>query len=79
MSDTVSAVVGTDETVSVTLAPVNTTSDVSFSSSDTSVFTVTKVSNTSVKVVPVAAGSGTLTAITENGKKATSAVTVTTA
>lgn len=79
MSDTVSAVVGTDETVSVTLAPVNTTSDVNFSSSDETVFTVTKVSNTSVKVVPVAAGTGTLTAITENGKKATSAVTVTTA
>ena len=79
MNATTSAVVGTDETVSVTLAPVNTTSDVSFSSSDEAVFTVTKVSNTSVKVVPVAAGTGTLTAITENGKKATSAVTVTTA
>lgn len=76
MNSTTSATVGTDATVSVTLAPVNTTSDVTFSSSDTSVFTVTKVSNTSVKVVPVAAGTGTLTAITENGKKATSAVTV---
>lgn len=79
MDATVTAVVGTDETVSVTLTPVNATSDVTFSSSDTAVFTVTKVSNTSVKVVPVAAGTGTLTAITENGKKATSAVTVTTA
>ena len=76
MDSTVSATVGTDETVTLTITPANSTSDITFSSSDEEVFTVTKVSNTSVKVVPVAAGTGTLTALSENGKKATSAVTV---
>ena len=79
LPDTVSAVVGTDSTVTLTITPANATSDITFSSSDEEVFTVTKVSNTSVKVVPVAAGTGTLTAISENGKTDTSAVTVTSA
>ena len=74
--DDVSATLGADSTVSVTLTPDGATSDISFSSSNTAVFTVTKVSNTSVKVTPVAVGSGTLTAISENGKKGTATVTV---
>ena len=77
--DDVSATLGADSTVSVTLTPDDATSDISFSSSNTSVFTVTKVSNTSVKVTPVAVGTGTLTAIAENGKKGTATVTVTSA
>ena len=76
LPSTTSATVGTDETVTLTITPANATSDITFSSSDEEVFTVTKVSNTSVKVVPVSAGTGTLTALSENGKKATSAVTV---
>lgn len=76
LPDTVSAVVGTDSSVTLTLTPANATSDITFTSSDEEVFTVTKVSNTSVKVVPVAAGTGTLTAVSENGKTDTSAVTV---
>lgn len=75
----VSATLGADSTVSVTLSPADTTSDISFSSSNKSVFTVTKVSNSSVKVTPVAVGTGTLTAIAENGKKGTATVTVTSA
>lgn len=75
--DDVSATLGADSTVSVTLTPDDATSDISFSSSNTAVFTVTKVSNTSVKVTPVAVGTGTLTAISENGKKGTATVTVT--
>ena len=74
--DDVSATLGADSTVSVTLTPDDATSDISFSSSNTAVFTVTKVSNTSVKVTPVAVGTGTLTAISENGKKGTATVTV---
>lgn len=73
----VSATVGTDETVSVTLDPANATSDIQFSSSDTSVFTVTKISNSSVKVHPVAAGTGVLTALAENGVDGEADVTVT--
>jgi len=76
LPSTTSATVGTDETVTLTITPANATSDITFSSSDEEVFTVTKVSNTSVKVVPVSAGTGTLTALSENGKKSTSAVTV---
>ena len=72
----VSASVGTDETVSVTLTPANATTDIDFSSSDTTVFTVTKISNSSVKVHPVAAGEGVLTALGENGIKTTADVTV---
>ena len=75
-SDSVSATIGTDETVTLTLTPADATSDITFSSSDTAIFTVTKVSNTSVKVVPVKAGSGTLGAVSENGKTATVEVTV---
>lgn len=75
----VSATLGSDSTVSVTLSPEGATSDISFSSSNTAIFTVTKVSNTSVKVTPVAVGEGTLTAIAENGKKGTATVTVTSA
>lgn len=76
MPDTVSATVGTDSSVTLTITPADATTDVEFSSSDEEVFTVTKVSNTSVKVVPVAAGTGTLTALAENGLSDTSAVTV---
>lgn len=76
LPDTVSATVGTDATVTLTITPADATTDVEFSSSDEEVFTVTKVSNTSVKVVPVSAGTGTLTAIAENGLSDTSAVTV---
>ena len=76
LPDTVSATVGTDSSVTLTITPADATSDIEFSSSDEEVFTVTKVSNTSVKVVPVAAGTGTLTAVSENGLTDTSAVTV---
>ena len=75
--DDVSATLGAPSTVSVTVTPEGATSDISFSSSNTSIFTVTKVSNSSVKVTPVAVGEGTLTAISENGKKGTATVTVT--
>lgn len=65
------------ETLTITLTPANTTSDVEFVSSDPEVFTVTKNSNTSVTVTPVAVGEASLTATTENGKSNTVKVTVT--
>lgn len=76
LPDTTSANVGTDMTVTLTITPENATSDVTFSSSDETVFIVSKVSNTEVTVTPLAEGTGTLTAVTENGKEATSEVTV---
>lgn len=70
-------VVGTDETLTLTLTPANATSDIEFSSSDKTVLTVSKVSNTSVSVHPVASGTAKVNAVSENGKKSSCTVTVT--
>ena len=72
----VTATVGTDETVTVTLTPNGATSDIDFISSDEDVFTITKISNTSIKVHPVAAGTGEITAVADNGVTTTADVTV---
>lgn len=77
LPSTESMVVGTDETLTLTLTPSNATSDITFSSSDKSVLTVSKVSNTSVSVHPVAAGTAKVNAVSENGKKSSCTVTVT--
>ena len=50
------------EEVYVTLTPVNATSTISYSSSDEGVFTVSKVSNTEIKLYPKSLGTATLTA-----------------
>ena len=77
LGNDISATVGTNANVTVTLTPSGATSDVDFVSSNTAVFTVTKVSNTSATVVPVAAGSAKLTATTDNGLSDDVTVTVT--
>jgi hypothetical protein len=77
LPSTESMVVGTDETLTLTLTPANATSDIEFSSSDKTVLTVSKVSNTSVSVHPVAAGTAKVNAVSENGKKSSCTVTVT--
>ena len=79
LPSTESMVVGTDETLTLTLTPANATSDIEFSSSDKTVLTVSKVSNTSVSVHPVAAGTAKVNAVSENGKKSSCTVTVTSA
>ena len=73
----VSATLGTDETVTVTLTPNGATSDIDFVSSKETVFTITKISNTSIKVTPVGVGTATLTAVADNGVTTTATVTVT--
>lgn len=65
------------ETLSITLTPSNTTSDVKFSSDNAEIFTVEKVSNSQVTVTPVAVGTANLTALTDTGKSSTVKVTVT--
>ena len=61
---TTSIAVGSDETLTATLTPNNTTyTGVTWSSSDTSVATV----NASGKVTAVAAGTAVITATTERG------------
>lgn len=66
------------ETLEITLTPSGATTDVEFSGDNDSVFTVEKISNTSVKVTAVADGEGILTAKTDNGLSDSVTVTVTT-
>ena len=66
----------TGKAVTVTLTPEGATSDIDFISSDTSVFTVTKVSNTSIKLYPKKVGTGVLTAVADNGETTEADVTV---
>lgn len=65
------------ETLEITITPEDATNDVEFTSSDETVFTVTKVSNSSVTVTPLKVGEGVLTAKTDNGLIATADVEVT--
>ena len=65
------------ETLEITLTPSTTTSDVEFESSNTQIFTVTKKANNSVTVTPVAVGSASLTATTDNGLSDKATVNVT--
>lgn len=67
--------VGATSTVTVTLSPVGTTSDIEYSSSDVEVFTVS-VTNGTVSVTGVNAGTGVLTATADNGVTATAEITV---
>lgn len=67
----------TGEELDITITPNNATTGVNFSSSNDSVFTVSKVSNTKVQVTPVAVGEGTLTVTTDNGLKDIAKVVVT--
>lgn len=67
----------TGETLQITLTPSDATTDVTFISSNDAVFTINKISNTSVQVTPVASGTATLTAKTDNGLSDTATVTVT--
>ena len=67
----------TGKTVTVTLTPNGATSDIDFISSDTTLFTVEKISNTSIKLYPKKTGTGgVLTAVADNGKSTTADVTV---
>lgn len=72
-----SVVKGANKDVTITLTPANATSDVEFTSSDETIFSVSKVNNTKCNIVGVGAGSGTLTATAENGVTKTATVTVT--
>ena len=67
----------TGKSVTVTLTPSGATSDIDFVSSDTTLFTVEKVSNTSIKLYPKKTGTGgVLTATADNGISTTADVTV---
>ena len=78
--NTVSVGLTTDaqgKSVTLTITPSGATTDIEYYSSNDSLFTVTKVNNTTVKVIPVAEGEGTLTAKSDNGLTGTATVTVT--
>lgn len=76
MSDQ-SVVKGANKDVTITLTPENATSDIEFTSSDETIFSVSKVNNTKCNIVGVGAGNGTLTATAENGVTKTATVSVT--
>ena len=63
--------------VTVTLTPADATSEVSYKSSNDSVFTVEKVSNTSATLTGVSAGTAKLEIRTDNGLNADTDITVT--
>ncbi|MDT2639539.1 Ig-like domain-containing protein [Enterococcus dongliensis] len=72
---TATLVVGATETLSATVAPDDATDkSVQFTSSDSTIATVTPVQG---KVTGVKAGTATITATTTNGKTATCEITVT--
>ena len=76
MSDQ-SVVKGANKDVTITLTPENATSDIEFTSSDETIFSVSKVNNTKCNIVGVGTGNGTLTATAENDVTKTATVTVT--
>lgn len=63
--------------VTVTLTPNNSTSEVSYTSSNENIFTVEKVSNTSATLTGVSAGTAKLEIRTDNGLNADTDITVT--
>ena len=65
-----------NETLTVTLTPSTATTDVEYTSSDPLVLTARKDANNKVTITAVAAGSGKLTAKTDNGLTASIDVTV---
>lgn len=72
---TATLAVGATETLSATVAPNDATDkSVQFTSSDSTIATVTPVQG---KVTGVKAGTATITATTTNGKTATCEITVT--
>lgn len=73
----VSVVEDATATFTVTLTPADATSELEYYSSDESVFTVEKATNTTATVTGVKAGTAELTAIADNGVKKTVDVTVT--
>ena len=72
-----SVVVDNNKNVTITLTPPNATSDIEFTSSDETIFSVSKTNNTTCNITGVSAGSGTLTVTAENGVTKTATVTVT--
>lgn len=77
-NSTYTTTVGGTANFSVTLTPSNATSDVVFSSSDETIFTISANGLTGT-ITGVGDGSATLTAKTDNGIEKTATVTVTTA
>ena len=63
--------------VTVTLTPADATTEVSYKSSNDSIFTVEKVSNTSATLTGVSAGTAELEIRTDNGLNADTSITVT--
>lgn len=68
---------GATSTLTVTLTPSDTTSEIDYASSDTEVFTLEKLSNTSIKVTSTGVGTAKIIALSDNAIQSESTVTVT--
>lgn len=62
--------------VTTSTTPADATNSISYSSSNTGVFTATKVTDRKVTLTPIATGTATLTMKADNGVKTTATVTV---
>lgn len=69
--------VGDTDTLTVTLTPSATTSEIAYASSDETVFTLEKISNTSIKITATGLGSAKILALSDNAVATESDVVVT--
>lgn len=67
----------TGEILELTITPTNSTSIVKYEIDNSEIVTIEQTENLKVKVTPVKVGNATLTAITDNGIKATATINVT--
>lgn len=72
----VNVTMGTPQDVTLNITPSNATTPVTFTSSNTDIATVTSSASNTVKITPVAEGTCTVTAESENGKTAEITVNV---
>ena len=75
-SESTEVTMGSPETVNLTLTPASATNKVTFTIQDTKIATVSSSANNSCTVTPVAVGTTTLTAKSDNNKTATTTINV---
>lgn len=69
--------IGDTDTLTVTLTPTNSTSEIAYASSDEAVFTLEQLSNTSIKITATGLGTAKILALSDNAVATESDVVVT--
>ena len=75
-SESTEVTMGSPETVNLTLTPASATNKVTFTIENTEIATVSSSANNQCTVTPVAVGTTTLTAKSDNNKTATTTINV---